>query len=125
KQTAGKFTRSIYFLDAHGAAAWPILDELSLIRSGVVVVHDFDIGHSRFAFDSYDGVNLDGRLLAKVLAAGQIFYQSNPTAQTPFPCLQTGRRTGVAVVPYGVPASEACAAVAREPRHALVPRAIS
>jgi hypothetical protein len=125
EQTSRKFIRSIYFLDAHGAAAWPILEELSLIKSGVVVVHDFDIGHSRFAFDRYDGVNLDGQLLAKVLSAGRIFYQSNPIAETPFPCLQTGRRTGVAVVPYGAPASAACAAVAREPRHALVPRVIS
>lgn len=125
KQASGKFIRPIYFLDAHGAATWPILDELSLIKTGVAVIHDFDIGHPRFAFDSYDGVNLDGRLLARVLPAGQIFYQSNPIAQTPFPCLQTGRRTGVAVVPYGAPASTACAAIAREPRHALTPKEIS
>ena len=123
KQASG--ARPIFFLDAHGDASWPILDELSLIKNGVAVVHDFDIGHARFAFDSYDGVNLDARLLARVLAAGRIFYQSNPMAQTPFPCQQTGRRTGMAVIPYGEHASAACAAIAQEARHALVQRVIS
>lgn len=115
------FDRPLYFLDAHSDLDWPLKAELEHITHGIAVVHDFDIGHPRFAYDHYDGVSCDAALLATVFPAGQHFYKLNPLADSPFPCLQVGRRTGVAVLPIDWCAQQACDTVANNTRYPLVP----
>lgn len=97
---ANRFQRPIFYLDAHWYEEWPLQRELDLIQRGIVIVDDFDIGHPRFGFDSYEGVACDPALLSKSLATRGIsrFYTNNPDASFPFPCLQTGRRAGRAYV---------------------------
>lgn len=49
---------TLYFLDAHWRAYWPLLDEVRAVRrgSGVIVVHDCKVpGHPELYYDSYNG----------------------------------------------------------------------
>lgn len=96
---AVRFQRPIFYLDAHWYEDWPLERELRLIDQGIVIVDDFDISHSRFGYDVYDGRACGPHLLAKALA-GRVprFHTNNPDAQFPLPCLQTGRRAGRAYV---------------------------
>ena len=66
--------------------------------AGVAVIHDFDIGHDRFSYDTYDGVACGPLLLARMAAPPGWYYTLDPSAALPVPCLQTGRRAGVGVV---------------------------
>lgn len=91
-----RFRCPLFYLDAHWYDAWPLERELSLIDNGVVCVDDFDIGNPRFGFDSYNGVNCDGRMLGRFADKIPVHYTNNPDAMYELPCLQTGRRGGKA-----------------------------
>lgn len=94
--------RPLYFLDAHWDPQWPLLQELDAIQRGLVVIHDFDIGHPRFAYDTYDGVVCGPELLAAMASPPPMYFTPDPMAPWPVPCLQTGRRAGVGLVAIGL-----------------------
>lgn len=53
---------TLYFLDAHWQAYWPLLDEIAALRpgAGVIIIHDFQVpGHPELGFDSYGGRDLN------------------------------------------------------------------
>lgn len=97
--------RPFVILDAHWEEAWPLRAELAAIEHGVVAVDDFDIGDPRFGFDEYDGVALNGSLLRE-LRPDVNWYAGDPHAEYPTPCLQIGRRTGVAYALVGHPVGD-------------------
>lgn len=107
-EVLGRRTRPLFFLDAHWGAQWPLEQELELlaarVRSGgaVAVVHDFDIGHPRFSYDSYDGRDCGPGLLAGLAHPPQVYFAPRPDGPWPLPCLQTGRRAGAAVIAFGL-----------------------
>ncbi len=61
------------------------------------MIHDFDIGHDRFSFDTYDGIAC-GPAPGVMASPPDRYYVLDPSAALPVPCLQTGRRAGVGVV---------------------------
>ncbi|MEV0996868.1 hypothetical protein [Nonomuraea sp. NPDC050202] len=91
-----------YFLDAHWAQDWPLERELAAIRRGVVLIHDFDIGHPRFGYDTYNGLVCGPQVLARMPDPPDTYFTPDPDARWPLPCLQTGRRAGVAVLVIGM-----------------------
>jgi hypothetical protein len=97
-----RYERPLFYLDAHWGSDWPLARELSAIRSGVAVIHDFDIGHPRFSFDSYDGIACGPQFLARLARRPARYFTPDPRADYPLPCLQVGRRAGVGVVVTGV-----------------------
>ncbi|WP_395106054.1 hypothetical protein, partial [Actinomadura sp. SCN-SB] len=101
-----RFKRPLFFLDAHWGPGWPLRAELTAIGTGnaVVLIHDFDVGHPRFSFDSYCGVPCGPALLAGLEPAVTEYFAPDPRAAQPLPCLQVGRRAGVAVVVFGMDA---------------------
>ncbi|MFG3133477.1 hypothetical protein ACGFZU_38005 [Streptomyces tendae] len=109
QRAAARFERPLFYLDAHGKAAWPLAQELAAIREGIVCIDDFDIGNPRFAFDHYDGVRCDAAYVLEAAQRVQDVYRIDPEADYPFPCLQTGRRAGKGMVPFGAAAEELCA----------------
>lgn len=90
------FDFPFFYLDAHGNSDWPLFRELAVIRSGVICIDDFDIGHQRFAFDSYDGIDCGPDILPDHLRSLTGYFTLNPVAAFPYPCLQIGRRGGKA-----------------------------
>jgi hypothetical protein len=60
-------TQSMFYLDAHWGAYWPLRDELKIVFGGcenpVIVIDDFDAGHGLF-FDQYRERKLDFNYLA-------------------------------------------------------------
>ncbi|MDO0917759.1 hypothetical protein QQM39_45370 [Streptomyces sp. DT2A-34] len=96
------FSRPLVYLDAHWYEHWPIREEIALTGTGIVAIDDFDIGHRRFSFDEYDGTRLDARLIARVLPELDELFVGDPEADYPFPCLQTGRRSGTAYLVRGL-----------------------
>ncbi|MEU6034002.1 class I SAM-dependent methyltransferase [Actinomadura sp. NPDC047616] len=96
--------RPLFFLDAHWGDPWPLPRELTKIRSGaaVAIIHDFDVGHPRFAFDAYNGVTCGVDVLATLPDPPQEYFTPDPGARWPLPCLQVGRRAGFAVVTSGL-----------------------
>ena len=66
------------------------------------MVHDFDIGHPRFSFDAYDGVACGPGLLGRMSRPPGRYFILDPAAVLPLPCLQTGRRAGVAAITAGL-----------------------
>jgi hypothetical protein len=91
------------FLDAHWNQRWPLVRELAAIRSGIAVIHDFDIDHPRFSYDEYDGVRCGPSILKKVPTMGDVFFTPRTEAiDYPLPCLQVGRRAGVGIVAIDV-----------------------
>ena len=94
--------RTFAFLDAHWGNRWPLLAELDTLTSAVALVHDFDIGHERFSFDTYDGTDCGPSLLERMARPPARYFAFNPAAALPVPCLQTGRRSGVAVIAAGL-----------------------
>ena len=88
-----------YFLDAHWGDYWPLADELSHIHKGVVCVDDFDIHHSEYGYDEYNGVKNDIDLLRKYVKAN--CYVNNPDARYPYPLLQRRRLGGRAYYVLG------------------------
>ncbi|HEY0934830.1 MAG TPA: hypothetical protein VGD91_13935 [Trebonia sp.] len=99
-RVASRHARPLAFLDAHWGAQWPLVAELDIVTAaaGVAVVHDFDIGHDRFSYDSYDGVACGPAILTGLAAPPSRYYALDPSVPLPVPCLQTGRRAGVGVV---------------------------
>ena len=99
-RVAARHTRPLAFLDAHWGAHWPLADELGIVTAaaGVAVIHDFDIGHDRFSYDTYDGLPCGPLLLSRMAVPPAWYYALDPSAALPVPCLQTGRRAGVGVV---------------------------
>lgn len=94
--------RPLFFLDAHRGAQWPLGRELAVITTGIVVIHDFDIGHPRFAFDTYQGMVCGPAMLAAMPTPPARYFTADPQADYPLPCLQTGRRAGVGFVAIGL-----------------------
>ena len=81
---------------------WPLIEELKAIERGVVCIDDFDIGHPRFAYDTWRGVACGPQLLSRVGDRVSEYWILDPEADLPFPCLQTGRRGGKAWLVMGL-----------------------
>jgi len=94
--------RVFAFLDAHWAARWPLLAELDTLTSAVAMIHDFDIGHERFSYDTYGGIVCGPAVLAAMSDPPGRYFTFDPAAVLPVPCLQTGRRAGVAALATGL-----------------------
>ena len=90
------------FLDAHWAEHWPLVAEIDTLTDAVAVIHDFDIGHERFGFDTYNGIPCGPGLLERTARPPERYFTVNPAAALPMPCLQTDRRAGVAVITAGL-----------------------
>jgi hypothetical protein len=103
-QVCGDYERPLFYLDAHWRRPWPLRGELTAVQhgAGVVMVDDFDIGHPRFAFDEYDGIRCGADVLAGLPTPITSYWTNDPDADYPLPCLQVGRRSGVAVLPIGL-----------------------
>jgi hypothetical protein len=102
-RACARFRRPLLFLDAHWERNWPLEQELAAAQHSVIVIHDFDVGHPRFAFDRYDGVACGPELLASIPAPPELYAVPNPGHVHPFPCLQTGRRSGAGITALGLP----------------------
>ncbi len=92
--------RPLAFLDAHWDEQWPLIAELDVVvaAGGIAVIHDFDIGHERFSYDAYGDLVCGPGILMRMVQQPERYYVFNPGAKIPVPCLQVGRRAGVAVV---------------------------
>jgi hypothetical protein len=92
--------RPLAFLDAHWGDRWPLVAELDMVMAanGIAVIHDFDIGHDRFSYDTYNGVPCGPVILSRMACPPDLYYVLDPVAPLPVPCLQVGRRAGVGVV---------------------------
>lgn len=101
-QISTRHQRPLFYLDAHWAPQWPLERELAAITTGLVVIHDFDIGHPRFSYDSYDGIICGPAVLARMPSPPARYYTPDPEADHPLPCLQTGRRAGVGILAVGL-----------------------
>lgn len=102
-RASAQFAMPLLFLDAHGVQGdWPLVRELGATKRAIVIIHDFDIGHDRFSFDSYDGVTCGPQLLAGIEGMPARCFTPNPEVPWALPCLQTGRRAGYAVVTIDV-----------------------
>jgi hypothetical protein len=66
----------IFFLDAHGYDRWPLKDEIAAIKQGLVVIHDFDIEHPRFAYESLGKDRCDDALLRNTTFPAHYFVVS-------------------------------------------------
>lgn len=86
--------RPLFILDAHGSGEWPLARELAQVRGGVAVIDDFDIGHPRFSFDRYDGIDCGPSLVARLFPRTEAMLVGNPYGRYPAPCLQPYRRAG-------------------------------
>jgi hypothetical protein len=94
--------RTFAFLDAHWGQPWPLAAELNTLHAAVALIHDFDIGHPRFSFDTYDGTACGPAVLERTTRPPGRYFTFDPAAALPLPCLQTGRRAGVAVTTAGL-----------------------
>ena len=99
---SARHERPLFFLDAHWGQQWPLGHELAAITGGVAVIHDFDTGHPRFAFDTYEGTACGPTVLAAMLYPPGLYFTPDPQTVWPLPCLQTGRRAGVGLVAVGL-----------------------
>ncbi|MFB7260722.1 hypothetical protein ACFCXH_00945 [Streptomyces nojiriensis] len=108
EEANARFTRPLYYLDAHWEQEWPLSRELAAITHGIVIIDDFDIGHHRFSFDTYQGRACGPEMLRPLVDTLPVYYTLSPEAATPFPVLQVGRRSGIGVVAYGPDATRAC-----------------
>jgi len=101
-RVSARHPRTFAFLDAHWGPRWPLARELDTLAGAVAVIHDFDIGHPRFSFDAYGGVACGPGLLEQMSSPPGRYFILDPAAVLPLPCLQTGRRAGVAVITAGL-----------------------
>jgi hypothetical protein len=97
-----RHTRVLAYLDAHWGPAWPLPAELDTLAGAVAVIHDFDIGHPRFSFDTYDGVACGPGVVARMKHPPDRYFTLDPGIVPPVPCLQAGRRAGAAVIAAGL-----------------------
>ncbi|MEU5108449.1 hypothetical protein AB0H07_40375 [Streptomyces sp. NPDC021354] len=95
--------RPLVFLDAHWGPAWPLRVELTVLQAwqAVVLIDDFDIGHPRFGYDTYDGVVCGPELVADTLPDLERMFVGHVEADYPLPCLQISRRSGTGVLLLG------------------------
>ena len=108
--TAHRFSRPIFYLDAHWADDWPLRRELDTVRQGVAVVDDFDVGHDRFGFDSYGGVDCNAGRIKESLP-GCAIWIPDVGFRHRYPCLQVGRRAGRAYVAIGQRAKDTLSSI--------------
>ncbi|MET7335973.1 hypothetical protein [Nonomuraea sp. NPDC005650] len=101
EEASRTYQRPLLFLDAHWAESWPLERELAAISCGVVMIHDFDVGHQRFGFDTYNGLVCGPQVLARMENPPNVYFTPDPHAAWPLPCLQTGRRAGVGILAIG------------------------
>lgn len=101
-RVCARHDRVFAFLDAHWAERWPLVPELDTLTRAVAMIHDFDIGHERFSYDTYGGVVCGPAVLAAMRDPPTRYFALDPAARLPVPCLQTGRRAGVAVLAIGL-----------------------
>lgn len=97
-----RYDRPMFYLDAHWSQEWPLGHELAAITRGIAVIHDFDIGHPRFSFDTYNGMACGPLMLAVMQDPPVLYFTPNPEASWPVPCLQTARRAGVGIIAIGL-----------------------
>ncbi|HEU5155372.1 MAG TPA: hypothetical protein VFU43_00100 [Streptosporangiaceae bacterium] len=109
--------RPFFFLDAHWGEQWPLARELEQISSGVVAVHDFDIGHPRFSYDEYDGIVCGPGVLAAMKNPPDAYFTPDVDAVPALPCLQVGRRAGVGFIAVGLDSGPLLACAGLRPRH--------
>ncbi|MFI7642939.1 class I SAM-dependent methyltransferase [Nonomuraea sp. NPDC049400] len=109
--------RTLFFLDAHWAPDWPLERELAAITRGVVLIHDFDVGHPRFGYDTYGDLVCGPQVLARMPDPPEVYFTPDPQADWPLPCLQTGRRAGVAVLAIGLDDEALCSHPCLTTRH--------
>lgn len=97
---------TLYYLDAHGASEWPLLDEIRAVRGeAVVVIDDFDVGAEPFHYDTYDGVRCDMSFIRPAVGQGQEVFALSGEHPYPYPCLQMVRRGGKAIFTHGLPSA--------------------
>ncbi|WP_336214857.1 hypothetical protein [Nonomuraea sp. LPB2021202275-12-8] len=96
------YRRPFYFLDAHWAESWPLERELAAVEHGLVLIHDFDVGHERFSYDTYNGLVCGPPVLARMQDPPKVYFTPDPGAGWLLPCLQTGRRAGVGILAIGL-----------------------
>jgi hypothetical protein len=101
-RVCARHDRVFAFLDAHWAKRWPLIPELNALTGAVAMIHDFDIGHERFSYDTYGGLVCGPALLATMSDPPVRYFTLDPAAPLPVPCLHTGRRAGVAVLAIGL-----------------------
>ncbi|WP_329427498.1 hypothetical protein OG339_45620 [Streptosporangium sp. NBC_01495] len=94
--------RPLFFLDAHWGPDWPLARELEAIAAGIVLIHDFDIGHPRFSYDAYGDLVCGPNMLAAMSRPPERYFVPDPEADWPLPCLQTRRRAGVGILAVGL-----------------------
>lgn len=99
-RVTARHARPLAFLDAHWGGRWPLAEELAIVTAAgaVAVIHDFDIGHRRFSYDSYNGTDCGPAFLSGLVDPPERYYAFRADASLPVPCLQVGRRAGTAVV---------------------------
>jgi hypothetical protein len=89
-EVCARHDRPLFFLDAHWVQQWPLGRELAAITTGIAVIHDFDTGHPRFAFDTYNGTRCGPAVLAAMPSPPSLYFIPDPEAAWPLPCLQVG-----------------------------------
>ncbi|MFJ4623630.1 hypothetical protein [Streptomyces sp. NPDC088812] len=94
--------RPLVFLDAHWGPGWPLSAELTALRTAVGVIDDFEIGHPRFGYDTYDGQVCGPQLVADTLPGLERMFVGHVEADYPLPCLQTDRRSGTGFLLLGL-----------------------
>jgi hypothetical protein len=102
ERVSARHHRLFAFLDAHWAKPWPLVAELDTLTSAVAMIHDFDIGHPRFSYDTYNGIACGPSVLATMTDPPCRYFALDPYVTPSVPCLQTGRRTGVGLVAIGL-----------------------
>jgi len=101
-RVTGEHSRVLAYLDAHWGPSWPLPDELDALTGAVAVIHDFDIGHPRFSFDTYGGIACGPAALARMAHPPGRYFTLDPGIVPPVPCQQAGRRAGAGVIAAGL-----------------------
>lgn len=86
--------QTLYFLDAHWQAYWPLLDEIRAIRpsTGVIVIHDFQVPGTNFGCDSYQGQVLNYDYVKEALTSW------SPTHRVEYSTQAAGSYRGAAFI---------------------------
>jgi len=85
--------KTIFYLDAHWNEYWPLQDELSNIKNGIIMIDDFFINCNGFGHDEYNGVRLDKNLIKNSKIKEDI-YCNNPLANYGIINAQRGIKSG-------------------------------
>ena len=93
-RTVQKYSFPFFFLDAHFFEQWPLKDELSFIKKGVVCIHDFNIKNVNYSYNSYQGTMCDSSLVAEHLKHDVTIFTNNPKGNYTYPVLQKKRLSG-------------------------------